>query len=302
MTHPLRVGLQMRPQGLPIAAVLDVWRMADEAGFDHLWGFDHVISLDRDPDQPVFDGWTFLPAAAGVTRRARLGLLVTGNLYRHPGILAKQAVTVDHLSGGRLEMGLGAGWKADEFQMLGMPFPPVGERIGRLDEACSVLKRLWTQERASFTGSYYQLDEAIAEPKPVQTPHPPLWIGGSGPRRTLRVVATHADVWSSNARSFEEDLASARILDEHCHAIGRDPASLRRCVAIRWAGRITPGGVTFPVEDLAADIDATCRCAERYHRAGFSEVILMVNTVGEDSRRMAEVLTTEVLPRVRSVG
>jgi F420-dependent oxidoreductase-like protein len=302
MTHPLRVGLQMRPQGLPISAILDVWRMADEAGFDHLWGFDHVISLDRTADQPVFDGWTFLPAAAGVTRRARLGLLVTGNLYRHPGILAKQAVTVDHLSGGRLEMGLGAGWKAEEFHMLGMPFPTVGERIGRLEEACSVLKLLWTQERASFTGRYYQLDDAIAEPKPVQTPHPPLWIGGSGPRRTLRVVAVHADVWSSNARSFEEDVASARILDEHCHAIGRDPGSLRRCVAIRWAGRITRGGVTYPVDDLPSDIDETCRCVERYYRAGFSEVILMVNTVGEDSRRMAEVLTTEVLPRVRSLG
>jgi len=252
----------------------------------------------------VFDSWTVLAAVARVTRRAHIGLQVTGNLYRHPSMLAKQVVTVDHLSGGRVEMGIGAGWNEEEFRMHGMPFSSTRESIERLDEACSVLKALWTQDRASFDGQYYQLTEAIAEPKPVQQPHPPIWIGGSGPKRTLRVVARQADVWSSNAPSFEADVELMGILDEHCLAVGRDPATVRRNVTIRWADRRTPAGIQYPLDDPVGDIDRTCRAVDRYHAAGFTEIILMlnINTGGDAVLRMAELIATEVLPRLRGKG
>lgn len=295
--HPLRVGLMIRPQDRSIDELLELFGMADAAGFDHLWAFDHAISLPE-PDRPVYEGWTLLAALARVTHRARIGLHVTGNLYRYPGILAKQAVTVDHLSGGRLEMGIGAAWKEEEFQMLGIPFPGTRERIDRLAESCAVLKALWTEERPTFEGRYYQLRSAIAEPKPLQRPHPPLWIGGHGPKRTLRVVAKYADVWSSNAPSMEVDIESMRLVDEHCAAIGRDPRTLRRCVQIRWAGR-RGVGATGPGEDLRDDVERTCVEARRYWELGFTEIILMLNVEGASMRRVADALAGEVLPRVR---
>jgi len=193
----IRVGLKLSQQVFSLDAQREAWRMIDEIGFDHLWLFDHLVAIHADEPTPVYDGWTLLASVAEVTKRTRIGLNVTGNLYRHPGLLAKIAVTVDHLSGGRLEMGIGAGWNEPEFVMYGMPFPQsAAERIDRLDEACQVLKALWTEPRASFDGRYYRLVDAIAEPKPLQRPHPPLWVGGNGPRRTLRVAAKRADVWS----------------------------------------------------------------------------------------------------------
>src|ERR1700694_1640511 len=168
MAHPLRFGLKMSQQVHPIDAQRDAWKIAEEAGFDHLCPSDHLIALGPDPAQQILDGWTTLGAIAEVTKRARIGLNVTGNLYRHPGLLAKIAVTVDHLSSGRLEMGLGAGWNEPEFHMYGMNFPErPAERIDRLEEAVRILKLLWTEPRATFDGRYYQLAEAVAEPKPV---------------------------------------------------------------------------------------------------------------------------------------
>lgn len=283
VTHPLRVGLKLSPQVFPIEVHRAVWRIADEAGFDHLWGFDHLLALGPDPTTAVYEGWAMLAAMAEATKRTRIGLLVTGNLYRHPGALAKLAVTVDHLSGGRLEMGIGAAWNEPEFRMLGLPFPSAGERIRRLNEACTVLKLLWTEERASFAGRYYSLEDAVAVPKPLQKPHPPLWIGGSGPKRTLRVVARHADVWNSNGRSFDDDVAASRLLDEHCLAIGREPASIRRSVQFRWDG-----------------LDATCRTAERYLRAGFTELVVMVGR--SEPLAVAESAAREGLPRIRGLA
>src|SRR2546430_16297285 len=148
--NPLRYGLKFSQQVHPIDVHIDVWRIGDQAGFDHIWGFDHLVALGPDPAAPIFDGWTFLGAMAGITKRARIGLNVTGNLYRHPGLLAKIAVTVDHLSGGRLEMGLGAAWNEPELKMHGLPFPSPADRIPMLDETCRVLNLLWTEPRATF--------------------------------------------------------------------------------------------------------------------------------------------------------
>ena len=163
MSHPLRIGLKAIQQTEPLDAQREVWRIADEGGLDALWGFDHLYALGGDPAQPVFDGWTVLGAMAEVTKRVRIGLIVTGNLYRHPALLAKLAVTVDHLSHGRLDFGIGAGWNEPEFKGLGIPFPESpADRIRMLEEACVVYKLLATEPRASFAGRYYTLTDAIA--------------------------------------------------------------------------------------------------------------------------------------------
>ena len=283
MPHPLRIGLKLSQQIHPIAAQREAWRIADDAGFDHLWPFDHLIALGADPAQPIFDGWTVLGAMAEVTRRARIGLNVTGNLYRHPGLLAKIAVTVDHLSGGRLEMGLGAAWNEPEFKMYGLPFPSAADRIRMLDEACQVLKLLWTEPRATFPGRFYQLTAAIAEPKPVQRPHPPIWIGGSGPKRTLRVVAKHAAVWNSNARSVEETRALAKVLADHCAKVGRDPATIRRSHQIR-----------------TESADEALRIAQESIREGFSDLLLFPAPNMPLPRGVEKA--AELLPRLRALA
>jgi F420-dependent oxidoreductase-like protein len=285
----MRFGLKLRPERYTIETQRAVWLVGDQAGFDHLWSYDHLVAVGAQVTAPIFEGWSLLAAMAESTRRARLGLLVTGNQYRHPALLAKMAATVDHLSGGRLEVGLGAGWNEPEFNMLGLPYPSTAERIRQLDEACSVLKHLWTDARASFEGRYYTLRNAIAEPKPRQKPHPPIWIGGSGPRLTLRVAARHADVWNANGKSLAEDVHSSQLLDEHCRQIGRDPERIRRSAQLFWQ-----------------DAESTFRAAEAYSRAGFTELVLVIHpdrlSPDLDPVRVAETVAHEALPRLRSLG
>ena len=224
-----------------------------------------------------------LAAMAEATKRVRLGLMVAGNLYRHPGLHAKIGATIDHLSDGRLEFGIGAAWNEPEFKELGMDFPPLGERIGRFGEAVRVIKRLWTRERASFKGKYYTLADAVAEPKPVQKPHPPIWIGGSGPQRTLKIVARHGDVWNSNAGEMEKTIALSKVLDAHCAAVGRDPTAVRRSVQFRLT-----------------TVDESLETAETYLKAGFTEQIVMLG--GPDPVKNAQLAATELLPRMRGLG
>ena len=289
----IRVGLKLSQQVFTLDAQREAWRMVDDAGFDHLWLFDHLVAIHADGPTPIYDGWTLLASAAEVTKRTHIGLNVTGNLYRHPGLLAKIAVTVDHLSGGRLEVGIGAGWNEPEFGQYGMPFPAsAAERIDRLDEACQVLKALWTEPRASFAGRYYTLRDAIAEPKPVQRPHPPLWVGGNGPKRTLRVAATRADVWScdvwpTNAAAMESTYALSAVLDEHCAAIGRDPKSIRR------AHVVLADGTDMPVE-----------IAKRSREHGFTDFLLFpVKALGPQGDLRAGIDSAAALiPRLRALS
>jgi alkanesulfonate monooxygenase SsuD/methylene tetrahydromethanopterin reductase-like flavin-dependent oxidoreductase (luciferase family) len=224
-----------------------------------------------------------LAAIAEATKRVRIGLMVAGNLYRHPGLHAKLGATVDHLSNGRLEFGIGAAWNEPEFAQLGMEFPPVGERIGRFGEAVRVIKRLWTQERANFTGKYYTLTDAVAEPKPLQKPYPPIWIGGAGPQRMLKIVARHGDVWNSNAGEMERTIALSKILDEHCRTVGRDPSAVRRSVQYRLT-----------------TVDESLKSAETYLKAGFTEHVVMLT--GPDPVKNAELAANELLPRMRQLG
>jgi len=235
MTHPLRFGLKLSGQDTTIEALRAVWRIADESGFDHVWDFDHLASIgDAGPDRPIYEGWTLQAAIAEATKRVRIGCLVTGNTYRNPALLAKSAVTVDHLSGGRLEFGIGAAWAEIEHQMYG--FEGLEHRVGRLSESLRIIKSLFTEERTNFEGRYYHFKDAIANPKPIQKPYPPFWIGASGPT-TLRLVARHADVWNIAGGDPGRVKELTPMLEEACGAVGRNPAEIRRSIQFGWDGK-----------------------------------------------------------------
>jgi F420-dependent oxidoreductase-like protein len=234
MPHPLRFGLKASGQAISIADLRACWRIADESGFDHVWDFDHLASIGpAGPDRPIYEGWALQAAMAEATKRVRIGCLVTGNTYRNPAVLAKLAVTVDHLSGGRLEFGIGAAWAEIEHSMYGIE--GLDHRVGRLSESLQIIKSLFTEERTNFEGRYYHFKDAIANPKPLQKPHPPIWIGAQGDT-TLRLTARHADVWniSGGDPSFVAEIS--RKFDEVCNAVGRDPADVRRSLQFDWDG------------------------------------------------------------------
>ncbi|MEX2394770.1 MAG: LLM class F420-dependent oxidoreductase [Actinomycetota bacterium] len=208
------------------------WRDADELGYHGVWNYDHFYGLylaGQPLALPTLEGWTTLAAMGKVTQRARIGCMVTGVTYRHPALLANMAVSVDHISGGRLEFGLGAAWHEPEHLTYGIEFPSAGTRIAMLDEACEIIRRLWTEESVDHDGRFWKLKDALCFPKPVQE-RIPIVIGGSGPKKTLRVVAKHADEWNAPAASPEEYSRLAAILDEHCAAVGRDPSEIKRSV------------------------------------------------------------------------
>lgn len=207
------------------------WSWAEATGWDSAWTFDHVMSLYDGDSGPCLEGWTLLSALAALTSRVQLGLMVTSITHREPALLAKEAVTVDVVSGGRLILGVGAGWHAREHEAFGFYFPPAGERVDRFGETMEIYRRLETQDRATFEGQYYSLKDVPFEPKPVFG-HIPILIGSTG-HRMLRHVARYADQWDGGGTP-EEYLASARELDQRCREIGRDPGE------IRWA--LSTGG------------------------------------------------------------
>ncbi|MCW1958024.1 MAG: TIGR03560 family F420-dependent LLM class oxidoreductase [Mycobacterium sp.] len=203
------------------------WRAADDLGFDAVWDYDHFYGLVKNAT-PTLEGWTTLAAMGVVVRRARVGCMVTGVTYRNPAILAKMAVTVDHITGGRLDFGIGAGWHEDEHRGFGLEFPGPGTRVAMLDEALTVIRRLWTEESVSFAGRFYTLTDALCEPKPVQRPHPPIVIGGSKPKM-LRVIARHADEWNMPSHDGPEAWGEINAdLDEACAEVSREPREVRR--------------------------------------------------------------------------
>ena len=229
----LRFGIKTAQQFTTYEDILRVWTEADGIpSIEHAWAFDHFIPLGPDPTGPQLEGWTLLGALAARTERVRLGLMVTGNIYRHPAVLANIATTVDIISRGRLDFGIGAGWNELECSMYGIELYSTGERIRRLGEACEVIKLLWTQTVANFDGKYYHLEDARCEPKPVQKPYPPFVIGGGGEQLTLRIVAQYASVWNFAGGDVETFRHKSEVLDGHCAAIGRDPRAIER--SIQW--------------------------------------------------------------------
>ncbi|MFQ5878755.1 MAG: LLM class F420-dependent oxidoreductase [Dehalococcoidia bacterium] len=225
-------GIQTPPQHVTYDELVKLWRAAEQLGYDSAWVFDHFMPLTENYQGPCLEGMVALTALATQTSRLRLGALVLGNSYRHPALLANMAATQDIISNGRLEMGIGAGWHQREYDAYGIPFPPPAVRIRQLAEAIQVLKLLWTEHKANFSGKYYTLTEALCEPKPIQKPRPPIWVGGAGPQLTLRVVAQHADGWNTFASGIEEYQALLKALADHCAALDRDPATVQKSLHI----------------------------------------------------------------------
>jgi F420-dependent oxidoreductase-like protein len=225
----IRFGIKVAQMGGTYAEMQEAWLEADRLGFDTAWAHDHLLN-QNDPSRPEDEGWTVLTALLVQSRRIRGGLMVTANTFRHPAMLAKIASTVDVVSAGRVEVGLGAGWFEAEHRQYGLPLPPLGERMRRLDEACAVLRALWTEPRATFEGVHYQVREAFHEPKPVQRPHPPIVIGTSGERVGLRIVARHAQEWNMAKGSPADFQRRSALLDTYCREVGRDPATVARSI------------------------------------------------------------------------
>lgn len=227
----MRLGLDVAQQRISWDELVRRVRFAEDLGFDGVWGFDHFQPMYGEGPGETFEGITTLAALAGVTSRIRLGLLVTGVTYRHPSVLAAQAVTIDHASHGRLELSLGAAWFDKEHHELGIPFPPTGQRFDLLEDALEICTRLFTGDVVDYDGRQISLKRAQLRPLPVQQPHPPIWIGGQGPRRTLPLVARYADVWHAwgSPNSLRE---SNELLDTLACGAGRDPTAIRRASSL----------------------------------------------------------------------
>jgi F420-dependent oxidoreductase-like protein len=287
--HPVRIGAAFWVQRTDWPSLREAVVAAEAGGADDLWIDDHLLSDEGDAEDAKLEGWSTLAAVAAVTTTARLGLLVTANTFRNPGLTAKIATTVDHISGGRAILGMGGGWFEDEHRAFGIDFGSgFGERLDRLAESVEVIRRLLDGERFSHDGRFYHLNDTLAAPRPVQ-PHLPILIGGSGPQKTLRIIARHADLW--NAYGSPASLAASdAILRERCAEVGRDEAEIERTVNLNvvvrssrteaeriWAsyaathrprvgeGRLVVGG---PVEEVAASL-------AEYGAVGFRHPILI---------------------------
>jgi F420-dependent oxidoreductase-like protein len=224
----MRFGLDVAQHQLTWNEILERVRLAEQAGFEGAWVFDHFSALYADPDGPCLEGWTLISGLAAATSTIRLGTLVTGMTHRLPSILATEVVTVDHISGGRVECAVGAAWNVEEHTELGIPFPSLGARMDRLEEGVQVLKLLMSGERVSFEGEHYRLEDALLRPRPVQQPQPPIWVGGTGRKRLLPMAGRLADAWHGWADSPGELAEMNAIIDRSAEAAGRDPASILR--------------------------------------------------------------------------
>jgi alkanesulfonate monooxygenase SsuD/methylene tetrahydromethanopterin reductase-like flavin-dependent oxidoreductase (luciferase family) len=221
----MEIGIYVPQVGLAWEDLRATVQLCDALGIDSVWFMDHLYPPTL-PHVPSFEAWTTAAALAPVTERVRFGHLVLCNGFRHPALLAKMAITLDHASGGRLALGLGSGSYAPEFAEFGLPFPSERERAARLGEALAVIRRLFTDPTASFEGEYYALRNAPSLPRPLQQPHPPIHVGGAGERRTLPLVARHADVWNCPTYALAELPRKLAVVRAACAAIGRDPATL----------------------------------------------------------------------------
>jgi alkanesulfonate monooxygenase SsuD/methylene tetrahydromethanopterin reductase-like flavin-dependent oxidoreductase (luciferase family) len=230
-------GIMTAPMQVDYSDVVRVWREADTIPeLEHAWLFDHLLPIAGDPNGPIHEGWTLLSALAAQTQRLRLGLLVTSNRFRPPAMLAKIAATVDVVSGGRLDFGIGAGSRPShplarrEYEANGLPYHDFSHSVENLDESLTAIRRLWTEDEPfDFHGTHVDLSGALCNPKPVQRPHPPIMIGGRS-AALLRVVAKHAELWNIPGGDIEDVRSRSALLDRYCVEIGRDPATIARSI------------------------------------------------------------------------
>ena len=231
-------------------------RFADGLGFDGVWAFDHFQPMYGEGPGECFEGNTTLAALTGITERVRLGLLVTGMTYRHPSVFAAEAITIDHASNGRLELAYGAAWFDDEHRRLGIPFPAVKERVDAFEEAVQVVRGLLTTDGFTFEGAHFQVRDATLRPRPVQDPHPPIWIGASGEKRMMPITARYADVWHCYG-PVEVLGAKSQRLSDMAEAAGRDPSEIRRASSL----------------SLEDDFDDIARSLDAWDAAGFEYLV-----------------------------
>jgi len=275
MTGDLRFGAQLWAQASDWAAFRDSVVAAEKAGWDDAWTWDHLLAIQGPWEQPIFEGWTALAGLAGATSRIRLGLLVGANTFRQPGLTAKLATTLDHISDGRAVLGIGGAWFEREHDAFGIDFGAgFGERLDRLDESVAILRRLLDGERFSFQGTFYTLHDALCEPRPVQA-HLPILIGGSGPKKTLRTVALRGDAWNTSG-TVEEVSKHLGILAEHCAAVGRDLADIELTIS-------------FPIIVRATVDAARARIAELCRHNGIPEIKDVPNLAGPPEAIAAEL-------------
>jgi alkanesulfonate monooxygenase SsuD/methylene tetrahydromethanopterin reductase-like flavin-dependent oxidoreductase (luciferase family) len=268
-------------QNLPWPKLVERWRLFESLGFDSAWDCDHLIQPSR-PSGPYFEAWTLLAALAAVTERIRLGVLVSCNTFRHPSLLAKEALTVDHVSNGRLDLGLGAGWYEPEHGMFGIEFPPAAELVGRFREAVELTDRLLRNDTTNYSGQFYQVYDAPLRPRPVQQPRPPFVLAAHKPKM-LRIVAEYADTWNSFG-TVDEMRERNAILDEQCAAIGRDPKSIVRSL-YGWA--------TMMPSDPWQSLDAFHEMVGAYAEAGVDE--FLIDQPRPDQQAVLERVAADVL-------
>ncbi|MDX2169548.1 MAG: LLM class F420-dependent oxidoreductase [Deltaproteobacteria bacterium] len=307
--HPTRFGIQTGQQLIEWRDMLALWQRADAWGYHSLWNFDHFYPIFVDPEGPCLEGWTTLSALAQATRTARIGALVNGNTYRHPSLTAKMAASLDHISGGRLNLGIGAGWFELEHRQLGFDFKTVPQRLAALDEACQIIKGLLTQERTTLHGRHYQVTDAMGLPKPLQQPHPPILIGGTGEKVLLKLVARHADMWNASNDAAEMGRLIG-VIARHCEAIGRDPATIEKTVLMPFAYKASADEEGFICnivgqmrgkrpEQVRESVmlggkDECLATVERYRRVGVTHFIFML--FGPPRYDALQAFAEEVLP------
>jgi F420-dependent oxidoreductase-like protein len=314
MAHPICFGIQLGQQNVEWARALAVWRQAEAWGYDSLWNYDHLYPIFTDPQGPCLEGWTTLSALAMATTRARIGCLVNGNTYRNPCLTAKMAATLDHISGGRLNLGIGAGWFEPEHRAYGFDFKTVRGRLEALDESLRILRGLFTQERTTLHGKHYTVDDALALPKPVQKPYPPILIGGTGEKILLRIVAEHADMWNGMG-SPERMRQLIDVIARHGEKVGRDTTAIEKTVAMMFCYR-SPEREPVMMQIVAGVAQTTPEQArgqimiggkqecldtiERYARAGVTHFIFML--MAPDFLDGLQAFAEEVIPALPGRG
>jgi F420-dependent oxidoreductase-like protein len=281
----LRFGIVI-DQNLTWPDTVERWQLFERLGFDSIWDCDHFVQPSR-PTGPYFEAWTLLAALAARTERIRVGVLVTSNTFRHPALLAKQAATVDHISNGRLDVGLGAGWYEPEHHTFGLEFPGPAELVGRFREAVEIVDSALRQDTTSYAGTYYQLEQAPFRPAPLQQPRPPLMLGAHRPRM-LRIVAQYADTWNSFG-TVDEMRERNGILDEQCAVVGRDPSTIVRSL-YGWAAMM-------PADPWASP-DAFEDMVNHYVEAGVNEFLIDQPRLEQQS--VLERVAGDLLPTLRA--
>ncbi len=291
MAPKVRFGI-CTDQNMPWRRNVEKWRLFEELGFDSAWNCDHLYQPSN-PGGHYYEAWTNLAGLAAVTSRIRIGCLVSCNTFRHPALLAKEAITVDHISGGRLEFGLGAGWFQPEHEMFGIPFPEPKELVARFREAVKICDSMFRNPRTTFEGRYYQLKEALSNPLPIQQPRIPFTLGAHGPVM-MKIVAQYADAWNSFGTPAQIKERN-QVLDEKCAEVGRDPGTIRRGLYF-WVVKADD----LPGEKMPDPWESTAafeECIGRYLEAGVNEFI--IDQPKDHQVPVMEKVAAELLARYR---